>query len=517
MNIVTRGVGALALVSALSLALAAAVARTGAPLAPTAMAGDIVIRKVSVVDTATGHISTDRDVVVRGGKIVGVVPAAPAYPSSVRAIDGAGKFVVPGYNDMHAHSLDPNPRDRLDNLTLMLANGITGFRQMSGTPKLLEERRESKLLPFADAPAVLSMPGQILMPLNAPTPAAAIAEVDRQKADGADFIKVVDVDAATFFAVGTEAKKLGLTFGGHLPDRVDALQASAAGFHFIEHMGPWSTILVSCSTDEQAIREVTAERPTRTFGGSGNGESLPPEMLNRIISTAATAPLVNSMKANPNFAAMLRRIMGTFDQAKCRRAMAVFKRNGTWMSPTLVRVRTSMFPDDPAFVNDPNLRYVTPQTRALWKGLSEQFTAAVKPEDRATLEAFWKLQLRMLNLFDASGLPMMAGSDTPGQWDIAGFSLHADFDLLAASGLKPLRILQMTTIEPARFLGRTVTMGSVAAGKNADLVLLDANPVESAANLHKIAGVLRQGHFYSRTDLDRMLAEVAARAAGAAD
>ena len=107
-----------------------------------------------------------------------------------------------------------------------------------------------------------------------------------------------------------------------------------------------------------------------------------------------------------------------------------------------------------------------------------------------------------------SGVPLLAGSDTGGsQWVIPGFSLHQEFDLFAQAGLTPLQVLQVATWNGARFLGREATMGSVETGKNADLVLLDANPVANAANLHGIAGVVRAGVYYSPSALNRLKAD----------
>lgn len=474
---------------------------------------EIILRNVTVVDTVTGRLSRARDIVVRGSRIEAIRAARKSYPASARTVDGTGKFVVPGYNDMHVHSLTVAFPGRDDELRLLLANGITGFRQMSGTPALLKERREGKLTLFPHAPTALSMPGQVLMPLNAANPAMATAEVRAQKADGVDFIKLVEADPATFSAAAAEAKRQGLTIVGHLPDRIDVRTAAAAGFHSIEHMGPWATILTSCSTDEAGLRQAIAARPARQFGGSGNGEALPAAMLEKIITTAAAAPALTSMRTNPGFLPMLRRVIDTYDASKCAKVVADIKRSGAWMSPTLIRVKTSIFPDNPQFVQDPNLRYVAPAARALWLDLGKQFGAQATATDRATLRDFWKLQLEVLKLFDQGGVPMLAGSDTPGQWNVAGFSLHADFDLLAEAGVKPLKILQMTTLMPARFLGRTATMGTVAAGRNADLVLLDADPVANAANLHRIRGVFREGQYYSREALDEMLAGVASRRA----
>jgi imidazolonepropionase-like amidohydrolase len=108
---------------------------------------------------------------------------------------------------------------------------------------------------------------------------------------------------------------------------------------------------------------------------------------------------------------------------------------------------------------------------------------------------------------------MMAGSDFGGGFVVAGFGLHHEFDLLAQAGLSPLDVLQMTTLNGAKFLGREATMGSVAEGKNADLVLLDANPIASVANLHRISAVVRAGTYYPAGALAAMKEQTATRVA----
>lgn len=104
---------------------------------------------------------------------------------------------------------------------------------------------------------------------------------------------------------------------------------------------------------------------------------------------------------------------------------------------------------------------------------------------------------------------MLAGSDNGGQWGVAGFSLHQEFDLLSEAGLPPLRVLQMTTLSAAQFLGREGTMGTVEAGRDANLVLLGGDPTIDVANLHRIRAVVRAGRFYTREDLDALQARVA--------
>lgn len=149
-----------------------------------------VLDRVTVIDVRTGRLQPGRAIVLRDGRIAGIVAAGSVVTAGTATrIDGGGRFVVPGFNDMHAHNL--NSESPETSLPLMLANGITGFRQMAGSPALLKARAADKLPMPAAAPALLAMPGTILAGPAFADPAAAAAEVRRQKADGADFIKEI--------------------------------------------------------------------------------------------------------------------------------------------------------------------------------------------------------------------------------------------------------------------------------------------------------------------------------------
>jgi hypothetical protein len=167
-----------------------------------------VIAGVTIVDTADGTHSQPVDVRIADGRIVNIALANDAANDAAnqRRIDARGRFLVPGFLDMHAHVADapasPEYRD------VLLAHGITGFRQMSGSTQLLEERRSADH--SDDGPRLLAMPGEILTPQNAATPEAASAEVRRQHALGADFIKVLDVPKPAFFAALAQALALGV-------------------------------------------------------------------------------------------------------------------------------------------------------------------------------------------------------------------------------------------------------------------------------------------------------------------
>ena len=491
-----RAASAVLAVGALIGAGAVLVARRpDRPILIHPVAGRLMLTGVTVVDPRSGTLTPGMTILMNAGRIVSVSARDPLpTDTAIEQVDGSGRYVVPGYNDMHAHPLGPD--DPSGTLALMLANGITGFRQMHGSPEMLAERRGSRLPLGKDSPAALVLPGSLLTPFNAGSAKEAVAAVREQKAAGADFIKLGLASPAAFFAALSEARRVGLPLAGHLQRGVDAAAAAKAGMKAIEHLGPGDTLLVSCSTDEAKLREAIAKRPPvkappvkfpfmeQIFVGF---------IQKRIVNPAAHADAVD--------VARLGWIARTFSEDKCRALAATFHANGTWIVPTLVRLRTTELGDRPEYANDPNLRYMPPETVQSWRDATGLFTKNQTTTTKATYRIAFELQLRLTRLLDEAGVRMLAGSDDSGQWEVPGFSLHQEFDELAKAGLPPLRILQMTTSDPADFLGRATTMGSVAAGHNADLVILAGDPIRDVANLHRIVGVVRAGFFYDQSKL----------------
>jgi imidazolonepropionase-like amidohydrolase len=113
-----------------------------------------------------------------------------------------------------------------------------------------------------------------------------------------------------------------------------------------------------------------------------------------------------------------------------------------------------------------------------------------------------------------AGIPFLAGTDTPpGVYIFPGFSLHQELQRFVAAGFTPLEALQTATLNPAKFLGMQDRLGTIEKGKLADLVLLDANPLENIRNTEAIAGVVVNGRYLSRAELDKLLRSVEAAAA----
>ena len=320
--------------------------------------------------------------------------------------------------------------------------------------------------------------------------------MQQKKADGADFIKIVAGSRDVFLAVLEEARRQGLPSAGHLAPTVTAREASAAGFHF-EHLGAGLGLLLECTPDEAAIRQELMRNP------------LPPPTLDPRL-------LINPRLSTANWLApVYGRIAEKFSAGRCEELCEALIADHTWQTPTLIRIRTSHFGDDPHYRGDPSLKYVDKARQRLWQKVGQEFTDTVTPAARSAMAEFYSVCLQVVNVMQRSGVKMLAGSDLGGGWLVPGFSLHHEFHELAAAGLSPLEILQMTTLNGAEFIGRQSSMGAVEAGKTADLVVLDGNPIEDIANLDRISGVFLKGRYFSASALDQLKRQAAASYASA--
>ena len=457
---------------------------------------------VTVVDPRDGRKAPGMTVVTNMGRITAVVPTASKRPANgAKVIDARGQYVVPGYNDMHSHVLEL--QEPSGSLALMLAEGVTGFRQMSGSPALLAKRRAGTLPIGRAAPRLLETPGSILSPFNAGTPDVVREEVRRQQAQGADFVKMAFANPDCFFAAVEEGRRIGIPVLGHLQEGTDPNEATAAGFRCVEHLGPGSTMWVRCSDDEAALR---AESYSRDL------IKLPPfkiPFLQRIVMKRLQRLLVNpSAFTKPEDVDRLRRAIDSFREDKAQDMAGRFVADGSWQCATLVRLKTQSFADDPAYQKDEMLAYLPASNVRRWREVTALW--ASKPDDfrRAYRDAYPR-QLALTRLLSDAGVRMIVGTDG-GSYLGPGLTLRQEFRELADAGIAPLTMLQMATVNAASYLRREDRMGLVESGYDADLVLLDADPTERVENLHAITGVVRAGFHYSRQALDGLKAEVAA-------
>src|SRR5262245_42540586 len=191
---------------------------------------------------------------------------------------------------------------------------------------------------------------------------------------------------------------------------------------------------------------------------------------------------------------------------------AAFKKNGTWQCPTLVVLRNIRDLDDPSITNDVRVKYMPRELRSSWDpARDKRFQTRTTEEIEVGKRTFPK-ELEIVGDMQRAGVGILAGTDTGNPYCFPGFSLHDELELLVKAGLTPMEALQAATRNPARFMGREKELGTVEEGKLADLVLLDANPLETIANTKKINAVVFGGRLFPKTSLNEMLAEVEALA-----
>ena len=430
----------------------------------------LVIDHATVVNVNDGSLLRNMAVVITGDRISAVTASATTKTlKGAQVVDGTGKFVIPGLWDMHVHTIfgDWLPKDEKVILPLFVANGITGVRDMGGDLEELKIWRAQiaagKLLgprmvisgPMLDGPVPR-------FPSSAPVKDAKDGKriVDELQKSGADFIKIQSlIPRDGYFAAADEAKKLGIPFVGHVPDAVRASEASNAGQGSIEH---FTGVFEACSPMEEQFL---------------NGPKSPGKFVE------------------------------TYDQARAKTLIEVFAKNQTWQVPTLVWEHGQWLIDESDFAKDPLSKYAPAAWKdRTWPMFTRNILKEMDTDPLAVRERFTQMELEMVNQMHKAGVPFLAGTDTAaGVHVFPGFSLHEELTYFVKAGFTPLQALQTATRNPAVFFGKTSDFGSVESGKVADLVLLDANPLDDIRNTQKIRAVVLAGKYFSREQLDAML------------
>jgi imidazolonepropionase-like amidohydrolase len=430
----------------------------------------LAITHVSVIDGRGGAPVADQTVIVQGSRIASLGSAARvAVPAGARIIDGRGKFVIPGLWDMHVHvSLTGSAA-----LPLFLANGVTGVRDMGGNFPKVAAVRDSVRRGVAVGPRMV-ISGPILESANwlravrrmqvdggnttddpidqvrigVANPADAAVALDSIVKLGADFVKVRTVASrATYFAIAAEARRRGITLAGHSPSGgVRPIEAADSGQRSIEH-----------------------------------GFFPPLDSL----TGAARDSLYRSLVAHAT------RVTPTII-------------TGEWFRHTpMAEVQALMA--DTLGIRQPAMRYVSAVQRKNWQWQYD----IQRQETPMDWEAFRRSSERSLREMHAAGVVFLVGTDVGAPFVFPGESVHDELRMLVTRlGLSPLQAIAAATRNPAEYFNAD-SLGTIETGKLADLVVLDANPVQDIANTRRISAVIVNGRILDRQAL---LAEAARRA-----
>jgi Amidohydrolase family len=421
-------------------------------------------------------------------------------PQNARVVDASGKFLIPGLWDMHVHLNYETVRQVEQSLfPLLVANGVTGVRDFWNLHdvegmKVIRKWREGIAAGELMAPRLAAVGRGIDGPaggnayIRVKNESEARAAVRRIKREGYDFVKVYsNLSRESFFAIADEAKKQNIPFAGHVPFEVGAIEASDAGMRSMEHL--YETLTPS-STMGTELKKAEMDVHRRVLALNGKPLTAELEEEDRQITE---------------------RFIDTYSDEKAASLFARFAQNNTWQCPTLVIFKMWASVGNKDLFKDPRIKYVPLSVRVKDK---QYLDAMLSWSEKgiSMQKRFYQLRLRQVNAAHRLGVKFLAGTDATGAFPLHGFSLHDELALFVQAGLTPMEALQTATLNPAKFLGLTDSLGTVEKGKLADLVLLDANPLDDINNTRKIAAVIINGRYLRRETLDTMLADVEAAA-----
>jgi hypothetical protein len=203
-------------------------------------------------------------------------------------------------------------------------------------------------------------------------------------------------------------------------------------------------------------------------------------------------------------------MLDTYDEQKAKQLLAQLTRNQTWQVPTLVTKQALTFIDDFARNGDERLKYI-PQSEQQWWSPQKNFLLRYRtPEYIVYSKRLFQKELELVGAMHRAGVPLMTGTDLSIPYTFAGFSLHNELGLFVQAGLTPMEALQAATRNPAVFLDELGSQGTIERGKIANLVLLEANPLENIRNTQRINAVVLNGRYLPKEALQKMLADVEA-------
>jgi len=423
--------------------------------------GSYVITHVNVIPmTPANELLLNASVVVENHKITSI---NGPIPDGARAINGKGKWLIPGLMDMHVHvPTDGNFNTTYptrtatvftstqDVMTPFVANGVTTVFELIAQPGHFGQRNEilrgDVVGPRMALAAFINGGDQGRV---ANTPSDGRQTVRIAKADGYEFIKVYSqLDVDTYKAIVDEARKLEMKVVGHIPNAFKGRASEA----FVPNFS-----LVAHAEEFAKQSEQQSELDARTFA-------------------------------------------------------RLAKENGTWLSPTLV-VMVAMAEQARSLDRlraMPTLQYVHPLLQNKWLTANRNFIGTTTGRIEG-LEKTIEFNKRVVKAFKEAGVPMLAGTDAGSSGVVWGFSLHEELRLLVDAGLTTEEALAAATHLPAVWLGLDDKVGTIEPGKFADLVLLDANPLSDIGNTRKIAGVFVNGRWLDKREIDRMLSDLSRR------
>jgi imidazolonepropionase-like amidohydrolase len=444
----------------------------------------LVIRGGAVIDTRTGQVLENHTVVMKDGRIVQLEPAQEVTaPPNAQVVDARGLWLFPGLIDMHVHG---SSRSDVP-LSLYVANGVTAVRDLGGPLTLLQRVRHEleagtrvgPRLYFAGPMLDGESPAAPAISIIVNTPARATSAVNFLVDQSVDAIKVYNgTSEAALQAIVRTARRRKIPVVGHVPRAITASRAVRLGLEGIEH---------------SPIRAVDLEAWDMLTTGDADTIRASPSVTVREAMTWQHLDL----KAPQ---------VGAF--------IAQLRAAGTFLDPTLSIDEFDSLFLYPEQASHPNNRFL--KRSLVDEALGAEHQILKVPSELATAaRAGVEKRRAFVRLSHRAGVKIIAGTDGPGIGRLApGFGLHRELELLVAADLTPLDALRAATFDAATALGYERHLGSIEAGKLADIVIVRADPRLDIRHAALIEGVVLRGRLFDRQALDSMLVQASNQAHG---
>lgn len=448
---------------------------------------EALIRHAAIVDVARGRIIPDQAIAIEGDTIraVGRDGSIARKYAAPRTIDATGKFVMPGLWDMHVHfGGEQLIEENKDLLPLYVAFGVTTVRDCAEdiSPSVLEWRSsvaEGRLLGptiYTSGPKLEGYKPIWKGTIEVGTPAEVEAALDRLQGMKVDFVKITDntLKPDIFLYALKAAKARGLKTSAHTPYALTITQAVRTGLNSIEHID----YLIKAGSPQEASIGAEYAAKKLTYG----------EASDKFVETF-----------NPVYAAQ-----------EYRRLAAL----GVYVTPTLNEGRILAYLDRDDHSRDASLAYIGPGLRKTYDWRIER-AAKATPEQVAARHRKYELSVKVVPMLRDAGIPILAGTDAGylNSFIYPGEGLHEELERYVEAGLTPQQALYTATITGPSFLGHSDRYGALASGKAADVLILNANPLNDVKATRDIDGVVLHGKWLDRAALDKLLADAKAKAA----
>lgn len=449
--------------------------------------GPFVLDGVHIVDVHTGVLLEDMTVSIREGRIDAIGKQGElTIPQGANVLDTRGKYVIPGLWDMHTHSYKLSPQIHHP---LYIAYGVTGVRDMSGCLEkddsywACSHDREQWNKDLASARRVT--PRYVLQSsfqtnggnevpegfssffrLESREDARKLAQFYAQA--GTDFIKVYsELSASQYRMLASASAQFGLSIAGHKPLKVSLHDAISSGQTSIEH---GRLFLFECFAGIEGFRQHA--NPIRHYNV---------ELMWRMVEEQ--------------------------DEAKCGQLMEDMAASDTWWVPTLTTLRMGAYADEPGFRQDARLNQIPALIKHMIWFPDANYAASnnLAANGQFVRKAFFAEALSQVGRAHDKGVKILAGTDVSDTYVFTGSGLHEELAMLVDAGLSPMEAIRSATIHAAQFSGQSGDFGSIDAGKVADMVLLNTNPLKDIRHSQDIFAVIHNGFFYNRAALDSLV------------